>query len=159
MTDGSRRSVAYDPTGSSRWSGSGQVTSTSPKVTRWYAHNTVDVKVVCTHIWLQVRVVWGLELRELPLEPEGASSALLRATLKGRERMQLRVLYARNVGSRPSCLCGATGVTRLAGALPPPARRWHHSLRRDGPCHMGLRRRRRWQLAPGSSSLRAPLAV
>ena len=31
-------------------------------------------------------------------EPDGASPALLHATLKGRERMQLRVIYTRNVG-------------------------------------------------------------
>ena len=78
MKDGSRRSVAYDP------SRQLQVVRVSPSD----VHGVGGNQVVCIQHGLGFGV-WSCG--KCFSEPDAASPALLHATLKGRERMQLRV--------------------------------------------------------------------
>ena len=85
------------------------MTSTTSKVIRWYAHNT--------GLGLGVR-----SCGKCFSEPDAALPALLHATLRGRERMQLRELYTRSVGGLGRAVCAvlhllsslADGTTRFA---------------------------------------------
>ncbi len=83
------------------------MTSTTMEEIRWYAHNThcnytLDMGFGLWSWGLDFGAarfgVWTLELLEMLLATE-RRVASLQATLRGRERIQLRVLYTRNVVS------------------------------------------------------------
>ena len=94
VTDGSSKVSPTIQAGNSR----GQVTSTTTEVIRWYAYNTHRDYTLAGGFG-----VWSCG--KCFSEPNSALPALLHATLRERERMQLQVLYTRNVKGLGRAVC------------------------------------------------------
>ena len=92
----------------------------------------------------------GIELPEMLLGTGWRVASLTARDAEGRRTHATSgTLRSERWGSRPGRRCSATGVTRLTGALPPLARRWHGSLRTDGPGCKGQRRMQRRTVGAG----------